>query len=414
MSDSSDSNPIDSISENNSIELETILDLINTFDNLNITEESNTVNMAVTPNFDTKNLCIVPEFDGNPNKLHRFVKASESLLLHYFDVNNPNNFQNTLLINGILNKLQGKAEEVVAIHGATNSWEEIKNSLILNFGDQRDENCLNQDLVNLRQRPGESPQKFHEKVLTLLNTICNYIDLKCEETERKAKREFFTKQALKTFLAGLRDPLGPMIRAMRPNSLAQALQFIIEEDNIKHYQSPNNFQNLRKPNPQNFSTHQQFYRSQNRPILTQQQYIHPQNSQTNSQNNSNFKYQQFPSVPINLQRNPNFVPQRFPTNSQVFKRSQNYQQNKPTPMSISSSLNSKQRTQRNFQNTSFQNTSQKPDFISEELFNTEHYDNGQENIEFDENIEIDNPEEDFPNYDFPENFQTDAFSEQET
>lgn len=229
MSDSS--SPANSFCESNGLEL----DLENFFSKLRIGTNSRKNNVMAPPVLDIKNLSIIPHFDGNCNKLHRFISAAESILTHYYDQANPNSFQNTLLLNGILNKLDGRAEEVVAIYGAK-SWEDIKNALLQNFGDQRDENCLNQDLVNLRQKPHETPFQFHEKVLHLLNAICNYIDLHCTLAERDSKRDFFTKQALKTFLAGLRDPLGPVIRAMRPTTLAQAVQFITEEDNIKYYQ----------------------------------------------------------------------------------------------------------------------------------------------------------------------------------
>ncbi|XP_072392318.1 uncharacterized protein [Diabrotica undecimpunctata] len=118
-----------------------------------------------TPILDIKTFSIIPNFDGNINKLHRFVNATESILNHYFDRNNLASFQNVLLLNGILNKLEGKAEEIVAISGAK-TWPDIKNTLILNFGYHGDENCLNQDLVNIKQKPNESPYSFHERLLT--------------------------------------------------------------------------------------------------------------------------------------------------------------------------------------------------------------------------------------------------------
>lgn len=197
------------------------------------------------PALDMKNLSIIPTFNGNPNRLHRFVDACESILTYYYDRQDNNSFQNILLINGILNKLEGRAEEVIAINGVK-SWDDIKFTLLENFGDQRDENCLNQDLVNLKQSFNETPYQFHEKVLHLLNTICNYIDLHSTGNERDTKRDFFTKQALKTFLAGLREPIGPIIRAIRPTNLSQAVQFIREEENIKYYQKSNHIQNMTK------------------------------------------------------------------------------------------------------------------------------------------------------------------------
>ncbi|KAF2883391.1 hypothetical protein ILUMI_22779 [Ignelater luminosus] len=116
---------------------------------------SNVSSQPSPPVLDIKNLSIIPNFDGNVNKLHRFINAVESILNHYYDDKNLGSFQNVLLLNGILNKLEGRAEEVIAIYGC-DSWKKIKETLLQNFGDQRDENCLNHDLVNLRQKPGAS------------------------------------------------------------------------------------------------------------------------------------------------------------------------------------------------------------------------------------------------------------------
>lgn len=386
MSDSSV--PSDSLSENN---CGTELDLEKLFNDLTINSSnlnepnskvieinksvsvidlsnSNRIKMSLPP-LDIKNLSVIPHFDGNSNKLHRFITASESILNHYYDRVNVNNFQNVLLMNGILNKLEGRAEEVVAINGA-NSWDDIKNALVQNFGDQRDENCLNQDLVNSRQKPNETPYQFHERVLHLLNTICNYVDLKCVEAEKKSKRDFFTKQALKTFVAGLRDPLGPIIRAMRPSTLAQAIQYITEEENIKYYQRSNTQPN----NPQ--------YK---KPILPNRPTSQPQFRQnTLPQTNHTYPYtsNQFPRGPINIPRHPNPPVQRYPTNQQTFGKPQNqnvWKQNpklpqpKPEPMSVSTRNTTPQFKNQYSQRIPnyFQNHNQKPTFISEELFNTE-------------------------------------------
>lgn len=336
---------------------------LNNIKNMNNNTASNNANTnerKTIPVLDIKNLSVIPNFDGNPNKLHRFINATEAILTHYYDDINIHNFQNILLLNGILSKLEGRAEEVVAING-TNEWDTIKNTLIQNFGDQRDENCLNQDLVNLRQKANESSYEFYEKVIHLLNTICNYVELRCEPGQRLSKRDFFTKQALKTFLAGLKDPLGPTIRAMRPSTLAEALQFITEEDNIKYYQKsfhsqPATNKNFNTQDVRNFSvlqTHNSNPRYFSRPTTANQ----------------------FPRGPINIQSNPKLRSNKFPTNSQVFgkpnnvwKPNPNAAQPKPTPMSVST-----RNTQPpNFRgNNYFQNYAQKPTFRSEELFATE-------------------------------------------
>ncbi|KAF2890969.1 hypothetical protein ILUMI_15204 [Ignelater luminosus] len=220
------------------------------------------------------------------------------------------------------------AEEVIAIYGC-DSWKKIKETLLQNFGDQRDENCLNQDLVNLKQKPGETPNQFHEKVMHLLNTICNYVDLHSEEPEKTR----------------------PIIRAMRPRTLVEAMQYINEEDNIKYYQKSNQIEN-KKPSQVHKTIHQfpqnHYYpgASQilNRPVTQIPQ----------------FRPSQFPQGPVNIQRNPN--PAR------------------PTPMSIST-RNTSHVKKPNPVNA-FQNYGQKPRVISEKLFNTEFDDQSNNDLEY--------------------------------
>ena len=240
MSDSSVSSPfVDPSAE---------LDLSNLFLNLNISaEEKENIKseikiksnkMAQIPTFDVKNLCIVPTFDGKPSELNEYLTVSAVLLNHYYDPR-PESvgcLQNTLLLHGLKGKLTGRAKEVISIHGV-DKWDDVKNILIQHFGDQRNENTLTRDLVNLRQQINETPIKFYEKVMGVLNILTNYVDLHNDNNDiKKSKKEFFRQQALTTFLAGLREPLGSTIRAMRPNSLATAMQYIQEENNIYYLQ----------------------------------------------------------------------------------------------------------------------------------------------------------------------------------
>lgn len=419
MSGSSRSrSPIGSFSENdnNLTNPEQNLEIDQLFDRLKIEENRKTETSSnprieilrniqrsirnMAPVLDIKNLSVIPTFDGNPNKLHRFISVADSILNHYFDAANAANFQNILLLNGIINKIEGRAEEVIAIHGAK-SWNEIKQVLISNFGDQRDENCLNQDLVNLKQRSNESPYQFHEKVIHLLNTICNYIDLNCEVNEQASKRTFFTNQALRTFLAGLKEPLGPIIRAMRPKNLTEALQFIQDEDNIKYLQKPT-------PNftQSNFVANK-FNTNSHKPV---RQFSNQFSSQTYRNPNQQFSTQpippQFPRGPINLPRYQNPPTQKYPTNSQVFGKPQNVWkpnpnavQSKAVPMSISTRNTTPQFKNQNYNH--FRNQRPDPNIVVEELFNTEchnydsNYYEAEEQNQYDQaegynNIEYDN------------------------
>ena len=254
--------------------------------------------------FKVEYLNCVPNFDGNPNDLQEFLDSAESIIDTFFDVSNPTCFQNIYVFKSISNKLTGSAKTAVNIQQPTN-WIELKETLNRNFCDQRDDTCLVRDLVLLKQN-NDKPLAFYEKCTKLLNLLCSYVNANETETAVKtAKRKFFAKLALKSFLCGLREPLGSTIRAMRPDTIQKALQYIMEEDNARYYRHD------QKPNFQN-------------------------------QNASNF-----PSQPINIKPKQNLPQQKYFSNQQVFGKqpqagpaaknvfrpNPNYRPQPPTPMS---------------------------------------------------------------------------------
>lgn len=349
----------------------------NTLGNLSTVVEVNEMSL-----FKPEYLKCVPEFDGNPNDLNRYLSICESLINNFYNVSNPNDFQNTFLLNSLIGKLSGTAKVVVNIQNVS-TWDDLKETLRRNFADQRDESCLNRDLVMLRQQANEQPSQFYDRILQILNLLCSYIDIhEVTNSAKILKKSLYSELALKTFLSGLKEPLGTTIRCMRPKNLAEALQFVVQENNT-HY-----FQNLTRPIPRaqnhNPRAHQQPHFKMQQPS-----YSFPQsgptfpNFNTQSPQHTFFprpNFSRFPSQPINIR--PNFnVPQRFPTNSMVFgKRNQTNvfrpNQNKilptPQPMSVCSSLPAQKTPQQNPNAFRHQaSTSQNPKFTFEELYNSE-------------------------------------------
>lgn len=326
--------------------------------------------------FKAEYLSCIPEFDGNPNDLNRFLAVSESIINNFYDATNHNNFQNVYLLNSVISKLKGNAKTLINIQ-PVNTWADLKALLTRNFADQRDEVCLNRDLVMLRQTNHETPQQFHDKILNILNLLCSHINMhEVTEHAKGLKRTLYQNLALKTFLSGLKEPLGTTIRCMRPDSLNQALQFVLEENNVRYLQNQNQNQNAQQKNPKvQYIPQNQFY---NKPTF-QPQYTFPQN-------NNNYR-QPFPTGPINIQPKTNMPQKKFFTNSQVFKKpnsqnvnvfkpNQNATFTKPTPMSIASSRNPTQFTQnRNIRPYQQQQSSRK--YEVEELYNIETQDEKQ-------------------------------------
>lgn len=292
--------------------------------------------------FKVEYLNCVPTFDGNPNDLNRFLNICDSLINQFYDAANPNNFQNTFLLNSLVSKLSGSAKLVVNIQNV-NTWQELKDTLHRNFADQRDESCLTRDLVLMKQNSNENPSQFFDRCLQLLNLLCSYTDSHETTADAKTlKRSLYTNLTLKTFLAGLKEPLGTTIRSMRPVDMNQALQFIIQEENIHYYQNftrpspkPHHNSNGPPPTTSNFQT----------PNYVNHHFQAPQRNQYRPHN-------QFPSQPIPVRPRTDLPPPRFPRASQVFPQARppmknafrpnpNYQKllPKPTPMSVCSSQN---------------------------------------------------------------------------
>lgn len=185
----------------------------------------------------------VPEFDGNPNVLIRFLKLCDQLVQTYINPAPGHDLINLSLLNGILNKITGPAGRTLATNGTPSTWQGIRNTLVNNFSDHRDESALYTDLSILIQG-SDTPQMFYERVQNLLSTIMTYVELhETVVTTVEAKRSLYKKLALHSYLRGLNDPLGSRIRCMRPNTLEDALQFAQEELNILYLQGKN------KPTP---------------------------------------------------------------------------------------------------------------------------------------------------------------------
>lgn len=174
----------------------------------------------------------LPTFNGNPRQLNDFLENVEEILRILANIDGSN--QATVVLRAIRNKIVGEANEVLNSSGTPLVWEVIKANLILKYSDKRSETSLVRELHNLRQT-NQTVQEFYGSVIELQAAINNNISI--HETNKhviNSRREFNAKMCLDAFLIGLREPLGSMIRSMRPDSLDEALTFCIQEQNIQY------------------------------------------------------------------------------------------------------------------------------------------------------------------------------------
>lgn len=253
-------------------------------------------------------LHLVPEFDGNPNILTRFIKLCDQLVAEYYVAGQ--NLTNYALLNGILNKVTGPAARLINANGIPENWQGIRNALINNFADQRDETSLYNDLALLTQG-GKTPQEFYEQCQNLFSTIITYVTLhETVESTIQSKRDLYKKLTLQAFLRGLQDPLGYRIRCMRPDSIEKALEFVHEETNTLYLQRRNQEKSMHQPPrfSNNFMSQRTDRRPQPNPIF---------NTPGTFRQNTMNEPQRFPQAP-----NRSFHTQRFNQPTQGPSRTQ--------------------------------------------------------------------------------------------
>ncbi|CAB3262530.1 unnamed protein product [Arctia plantaginis] len=192
--------------------------------------------MGHDPDTIFKALRPVPDFDGNPNVLTRFIQICDQIVTSYMSTEADNALSNLCLLNGILNKITGPAASIINSNGVPDNWLDIRNALINNFADQRDETALYNDL-SLATQGQRTPQEFYDHCQTLFSTIMTYVSLHDNiPTTVEAKRNLYRKSTMQAFVRGLREPLGSRIRCMRPPTIEKALEYVQEEMNTMYLQ----------------------------------------------------------------------------------------------------------------------------------------------------------------------------------
>lgn len=172
---------------------------------------------------------MIPEYDGDQATLNDFIEACN------FVTNQIDENQAEALTFIIKSKLIGRAKRFISSRNLR-EWEDIKNLLIGHYGDCRDTEGLLRDLTSAFQKSNETPRAFVQRIEDLLTKIRSSValDNTLNENEKLALNRSHERIALKTFLSGLNDPFGSIIRAQKPESLDQAEQYLIEEENIAY------------------------------------------------------------------------------------------------------------------------------------------------------------------------------------
>lgn len=336
---------------------------------------------------------IIPHYDGDAITLSSFISACDFLQTTFGQTNDQ--ILKNYLTRVIQTKLSGRAQLLVGCRSELDSWNKIKNALQNCFGDNRNLECLEQDLFLARPNKNENNLDFAKRLQILRSQLAQKLTSIPEASMPNATKVIYLNQyekiTLRTFIRSLNGPLQSIIRLRNPLNIETAMTLITEEENFNYTQnlfrpsnqvetknfSRNNFvnQNLvrRPPSPMNYPYNAPNFRNQNNHYQNNQQQNYQY--QNNHYPNNNFQNPRFPSNPINIQ--PRQMPERrFPTNREVFGPPKNVfkptgqvPNSKPEPMSTTSrNPTIRQPPYQNFNQNNHFRTSGPRNFVSQELF----------------------------------------------
>jgi hypothetical protein len=291
----------------------------------------------------------IPNYNGDPNTLEIFINACENLFTNF---GNNQDLQ-SYLIRAIISKLTDRALILIGTKTELKNWPLVKNALRLSFGDQRNLDCLEQDLITSCPFRNEHPLDFGKRVQLIRSRLAAKLNTLTEIEMPSITKAVYMKQydqlAQKTFIRGLPGNLQSIVRLRNPTSIEHAMSIVTEEENFRYTQNFSNLLNtnqkptnnripIKKPSYQpfnssftpNYNTNHsnshnpfRYYPSQTPSNTHSPPFTYNQQQPTNFNSQTHFKPQQpqFPSQPISLR--PKTTQQKFFTNSQVFKTPRN-------------------------------------------------------------------------------------------
>ncbi|XP_059224784.1 uncharacterized protein DDB_G0287625 [Stomoxys calcitrans] len=263
----------------------------------------------------------LPEFSGDYRDLQTFINLIDRVhpILRAYD--EPSQYLFSDIIKG---RLRGKAREIVEINCQAESWNDVKQILINNFGDRHSLEELFDKLKSVTFR--SNSVEFYNEIKTGLRSLNNKtITLLGSGPATSECARNNMKTALGIFREKLPEPMKTIITCRNPDSLETAMDILFQSGYAYTTQANGIFNsNTRQPNRSNNSYQTQYKGQENKTDKRQ-----PQNNNRQQQINSyqNNRYNQGNNSYKPVQNQGNQYNKSFQGNS-FQQRDNNYQPNK--------------------------------------------------------------------------------------
>src|SRR5436190_18995987 len=200
-------------------------------------------------NLDTsvlKILDLIPEYNGDKKTLSHFIKSTDEIL-EIVNQSNPSEITKSLTLITIKKKVTGKASEYLTTCPTIKKWKDLKDFLVSQYQDKRNECTLMIELCQLQQTKGtifEFLRKYNDLFLLYINNIENkYSPLSIPDFKK-----FGHRFATQCFIRNCKEPFKSQLAARNPSSLVE-INTLITND-FQHYEINTNQHNSNTTNTQ--------------------------------------------------------------------------------------------------------------------------------------------------------------------
>ena len=167
----------------------------------------------------------IPIFSGNKRELHTWLRTAERTLNLFRPV--ANDQQLTLYLQAILNKIEGKAREIVCLAGEIQNFEELRTILTESLGDRQELSTYKSQLWQNKMSNDISIHKYYAKTKEIVQCIKTLSKQKVLFNEHwEAIEAFINEDALAAFISGLRKPYFGYAQASKPKDIEEAYAFL--------------------------------------------------------------------------------------------------------------------------------------------------------------------------------------------
>ena len=189
---------------------------------------------------------IIPNFDGNVKTLSDFLTSTEEVI-NILNQTNPSEITKSFILLTIKKKIVGSAKELIS-GISISSWKELKELLLQNYEDKRNEATLLIEMCDLKHT-NEPILVFHKKFSELFLLYKSKIEIRITGNELKNMIAFGQQFSTQCFIKNCKEPYRSQLSARHPKTLGDISNLITNDLQYVRTQSnqPKTYQSNNKP-----------------------------------------------------------------------------------------------------------------------------------------------------------------------